>query len=396
MVCLVSTLMACQSNTEQSTSEKSTNQQASSIKIATFNVSMEATNYIPRNELVGGGDVLKQRLANGEHSQIRNIAEILQRVRPDIVLLNEFDYIPEPAQGVEAFIKHYLNVGQNGQAAIDYPYYYLAPSNTGLATEFDLDNNGKAEGYKADAQGFGFFEGHYAMVVLSKYPIAQDKVRTFQKFLWKDMPGALKPFYPKTGEAWYNEQEWNALRLSSKSHWDVPVNVDGKLIHVLASHPTPPVFDGDDDHNGKRNHDEIRLWTDYITQGKGDYIYDDNRRTGGLGDNASFVVMGDLNATIHGGNARIEGIGSLLNSPRVNNSFVPSSEGGKENRPDDAHSAGHTAYWGGRVDYVLPSADLKVKDSGVFWPTKDDKLFRLVADRAASSDHRLVWIEIEL
>ena len=40
--------------------------------------------------------------------QIRNIAEIIQRVRPDIVLLNEFDYHPDPRRAVRPFLDRYL------------------------------------------------------------------------------------------------------------------------------------------------------------------------------------------------------------------------------------------------------------------------------------------------
>ena len=45
-----------------------------------------------------------------------------------------------------------------------------------------------------------------------------------------------------------------------------------------------------------------------------------------------------------------------------------------------------------RVDYVLPSASMILKDSGVFWPTTDDP----DAPLAAASDHRLVWVDLEL
>ena len=50
----------------------------------------------------------------------------------------------------------------------------------------------------------------------------------------------------------------------------------------------------------------------------------------------------------------------------------------------------------GRIDYVLPSTDLKVKQSGVFTPNQGEELHRLIQDRIASSDHRLVWIDIEI
>ena len=89
---------------------------------------------------------------------------------------------------------------------------------------------------------------------------------------------------------WYTTEELEQVRLSSKSHWDIPIQVNGETIHVLASHPTPPVFDGPEDRNGTRNFDEIRFWADYIDGA--DYIYDDNGSTGGLASDARFVVMG--------------------------------------------------------------------------------------------------------
>jgi hypothetical protein len=365
------------------------------LKVATFNVSMEATNYLGRQMVKGGPNVLKTRLQSGEHQQIKNIAEILQRTRPDIVLLNEFDYIESPKQGVKAFIDNYLAKSQNGAQAIDYPYFYYSTVNTGQPTDFDLDNDGKAEHFKADAQGFGYFPGHYGMAILSKYPIQQAAVRTFQYFLWSDMPGAIQPIDPATNQSWYNKQEWAALRLSSKSHWDVPVLVDGKVLHLLASHPTPPVFDGPDNHNGARNHDEVRFWRDYITPDHNDYIYDDNQRKGGLAADSLFVVIGDQNASPDEGEAT-EGIVALLNSAKVNASFAPQSEGGRLNKPDSPNSQDHTAIWGARADYVLPSKAITVIDGGIFWPLANDPLFRLIADREASSDHRLVWLEIKM
>tara|TARA_B100000965_G_scaffold107939_1_gene89158 strand:- start:687 stop:1220 length:534 start_codon:yes stop_codon:yes gene_type:complete len=148
------------------------------LKVATFNVSMEATNYKalgtkPSNK------VLQHVLSTGEHPQVKNIAEIIQRINPDILLLNEFDYIADKRKGVEAFIENYLNVSQQGLEPIDYPYTYVAPVNTGEPTTFDLDNNGKAEGIGGDAYGFGLYPGQYGMALLSKYPIDVDGILTF-------------------------------------------------------------------------------------------------------------------------------------------------------------------------------------------------------------------------
>lgn len=370
------------------------------LTVATFNVSMEARNYVDentaQNDLARGQLLLIEKLATGTHPQIKNIAEIIQRTSPDIILLNEFDFIDNPAQGIQAFVKNYLNVSQNGARPIDYPYYFVAPSNTGLPTVFDLNNDGKADRFANDAQGFGLYPGHYGMALLSKYPIQQDQIRTFQRFLWSDMPNAKQPIVPETNLSFYDKYEWANLRLSSKSHWDVPINVAGQTIHILASHPTPPVFDGKEDRNGKRNNDEIRFWVDYISPDKGSYIYDDSGEYGGIAPNSHFVIAGDLNASPDRVNIDNHAILTLTTSPLINNSFIPSSDAGLANKPDNEYARYHTARWAARVDYVLPSARLKINDGGIFWPQSNEENFSLIQDRASSSDHYLVWLTLSL
>lgn len=46
---------------------------------------------------------------------------------------------------------------------------------------------------------------------------------------------------------------------------DFPLNPGlSKRVHMLLHHPTPPAFDGREGRNLLRNHDEIRLFSDYI------------------------------------------------------------------------------------------------------------------------------------
>ncbi len=376
------TLAACQSQLTMSTSYTK-----KTVRIATFNVSMEASNYTQDKQQKPSLTTLINALESGEHPQIRNVAEIIQRTRPDILLLNEFDYIPQSQKGIEKFIQQYLNTRQNGQAAIDYPYVYVAPVNTGVRTGLSGEN------VRLSHYGFGRYPGQYGMAIVSKFPIDEANIRTFQRFLWRDMPNHLMP-QQTDGQPWYSEQETALMRLSSKSHWDVPINVCGKTLNLLASHPTPPVFDGPEDRNGRRNHDEIRFWRDYIDSDQNSYHYDDKGQRGGLTPDASFVVLGDLNANDVEGDAYPNAMGQLLNHPRINNYPPPISDGGLENKPQSQYAANHTAYWGMRADYVLPSSNLKVVNSGVFWPAKSQSTFRLVADRSSSSDHRLVWADI--
>ena len=158
------------------------------------------------------------------------------------------------------------------------------------------------------------------MVVYSRYPIDSELVRTFQRFLWKDMPGARLPDDPATPQPadWYSPQEQDVFRLSSKSHWDVPIDVDGQTVHFLVSHPTPPVFDGDEDRNGTRNADEIRFTADYVTPSRGRYIYDDEGRRGGLDPGALFVIAGDQNSDPLDGDSLPGAAQQLLENPRIN------------------------------------------------------------------------------
>ncbi|MEM7383862.1 MAG: choice-of-anchor I family protein [Verrucomicrobiota bacterium] len=277
--------------------------------------------------------------------------------------------------------------------------FYTAESNTGIDSGFDLDNNGEATGRGNDAFGFGNFPGQYGMVLLSKYPIVEEQVRTFQTFLWKDMPGALLPDDPATPEPndWYSAEELAVFRLSSKSHWDIPVDFGDRVVHFLASHPTPPVFDGAEDRNGTRNHDEIRFWADYIDPDQSAYIYDDGGESGGLAGGASFVILGDLNADPNDGDSTNNAIDQLLSHPLVSTDVVPSSPGGAEHNDGGNEQTGDpaedTAIFNLRADYILhDAAGLRTRDAQIFWPVSSDVRARTVA---MASDHRLVYLDLD-
>ncbi len=257
-----------------------------------------------------------------------------------------------------------------------------------------------------DAFGFGFFPGQFGMAVFSKYPIDDDAARTFQTFRWADMPGARLPVDPATGQSWYSPAELATFRLSSKSHWDVPIDVDGRTVHFLVSHPTPPVFDGAEDRNGTRNFDEIRFWADYVRPGNSSrYIYDDAGGTGGLRPGERFVIAGDQNSDPLDGDSIPGSIQQLIEHPQVNTRMTPASEGGVEaaalqgganttHRSDPAFDTADfndAAPGNLRADYVLPSRDLKILGSGVDWPLSADPRS---AQTNLASDHRLVWVDV--
>ena len=387
------------------------------VRFATFNASLNRANAGQLVEHLSNpavDDVFRR--------QARNVAEVIQRVRPDVLLINEFDFAPA---AVDLFRDNFLEVSQNGAATIHYPYAFIAPSNTGIPSGKDLSNDGVIGGPN-DAFGFGFFPGQFGLVVYSRYPIDTAAVRTFQTFLWRDMPGALLPDDPRTPAPadWYSPDELDVFRLSSKSHWDVPVLIGKKTVHFLVSHPTPPVFDDPPafpagvDFNGRRNHDEIRFWADYITPAKSGYIYDDAGRTGGLKPGSLFVIAGDQNSDPLDGDSIPGSIQQLTEHPLVNTKTTASSAGAVEatalqggaNLTHLSDPAFDTADFNDaapgnlRADYVLPRKTLQIADAGVFWPVQADPLFRLTGVFSSAlwgpvggfptSDHRSVWVDV--
>jgi endonuclease/exonuclease/phosphatase family metal-dependent hydrolase len=367
------------------------------MRIATYNTSLY-------DDAEGG---LIRRLDAGD-ANARRIAAVLQRVRPDLVLLNEFDHDPE-GRAADLFQQRYLGVAQGHDPPLRYPYRYFAEVNTGEASGLDLDGDGSVGGEGRargnDAWGYGLHPGQYGMLVLSRYPIDTAAVRSFRLLKWDAIPDASRPIDPRSRGYFHPDAIWRRLRLSSKSHWDVPVRTPLGRVHFLVSHPTPPVFDGPEDRNGARNADELRLWREYLDDDAADrsWLCDDAGGCGGLAAGERFVIAGDLNNDPVDGDGRHEAIGALLAHPRVAPGPAPRSTGAAQAARDagganEAHRgdpAEDTGDFGPRVgnlrlDYVLPSAGLRVVDSGVYWPGAGE------ADAAPidGTDHRLVWVDL--
>lgn len=357
------------------------------VRIASFNAAMNREQP---------GQLLAELQAGSE--QARRIAEIVQRSEVDVLLLCEIDR-DVAAAAAKVFATDYLGKSQNGCAPIDFAFTYVGEVNTGAPSGMDLDGDSKTDG-PGDAFGFGRFEGQYGMAVLSRHPILQSEVRTFRTLPWSAMPNALRP------EGFYADDVWAKLRLSSKSHWDVPVRVLGQDVHLLCSHPTPPVFDGNEDRNGRRNHDEIRFWVDYLTPDAAAWIVDDQGKRGGLADGAHFVVLGDLNCDPVDGDADRTALRSLLAHPRVQE-CSPASEGAARASLDqwavnathkgrseldtgDFEDDGEGMPGNLRIDYALPSRSMLLVDSGVYWPPPG----RVGSDLLGASDHRLVFVDV--
>ena len=339
--------------------------------------------------------------SSSNNPRLRRLAAIIQHAAADVILLCEFDHLGAGGDdgALANFCDNYLSVGQYDQRPIKYPYRLCPATNTGLLTGIDLNNDGVIS-LPADGMGFGHFHGNFGFVLLSKYPIQNENIRSWQHMLWNKMPNALIP------RDFYSDEAIDILRLSSKNHLIVPIEYDQQVINLVCCHPTPPVFDGPERRNAKRNHDEIQLVCDILDNV--DYLEDDRGNRGGLSNEQSFIVLGDLNADVVDGDGLKAPIKQLLNHSRIHQqvshgALTPKSDGGSEYRPWQRRK-GRRNEWthlgGMRLDYVLPSDDLTVLDSGVFWPSKKHPLRQLILDDkgrekpTAGSDHRLVWVDI--
>lgn len=352
------------------------------MRIATFNVGLSRD----------GPGLLLRDLRRGD-PQAALVAGIIAHVAPDVVVLQGVDF-DHDSLALDALATLIADAGHA------LPYRFARLPNSGIATGLDMDGNGRT-GEPRDAQGYGRFAGQGGIAVLSALPIDPEASHDFSALLWRDLPGAIPPQID--GARFPGAAAFDQQRLSSVAHWDVALRLrDGTPFRLLTWHATPPVFDGPEDRNGRRNHDETAFWLRYL-DGALPFAPPD----------APFVIAGDANADPNDGESRPEAIHALLGDPRLQD-VHPTSPGaplaamrdGGANLRHSGDAAQDTADWPDaeptdpgnlRVDYVLASAHWQVIDAGVFWPAPDDPLAALLGDGGnGASRHRLVWVDVGL
>jgi len=301
----------------------------------------------------GPGLLLKDIL--DADADILAIAEIIATVSPDILLLTGFDNDYK----IHALTRF------NALAGLEYPYIFAPLGNAGLDSGRDINGNGRLREWN-DAWGFGRFEGAEGMALFSRFPI--QTTRQFERLLWKDFgPEPLSP----NGTAFF--ADWPQLRLASHSLWDIEISTSSGPLHILAAHPTPPVFDGEEDTNGLRNQAEIAFLNRYLG---GESLRDDSGTLAPLPD-APAILLADLNADPMRGDSLKTALRQLLSHPRLQT--MPAQDTVEWDRTGKM-----------QVDYVLPDQALTVLGSGVFWPQASPLL------ETANTRHRLVWVDVGL
>lgn len=322
---------------------------------------------------------------------------VIRAARPDALLLTQFDHDLR-GRALEAF-RALLRSGPEG---IDYPFFFDAAVNAGVPSGLDLDGDGLLLGWN-DALGYGRFPGDGGMAILSRYPIDLAASRTFRHLLWADLPEAHLPVNPD-GTPYLSAEIRALLPLSSRAHWDVVLDLPGGKLSLLASNPTPPLYDGPEGLNHLRSDDEIAFWSRYLD---GAAFTDDQGRGAPMAARP-FVLLGNLNVDPFDGAAGPRhSIRALLDHPRLRDPAQSSlgataaarAQGGANIRQrgpaaEDTTDLRDTPGPGNlRLNYALPSRDLALRGGGVFWPAPGAPLADLVANGPA---HRLVWVDVAL
>lgn len=357
---------------------------ADPLRIATYNVNLSRD----------GPGLLLRDISAQDDAQVAAVTQVIAHIAPDILLITDFDF----DAGNVALAAFAEQLAKRGMV---YDHLFALRPNTGMATGLDMDGDGRL-GRARDGQSYGNFSGQGGMAILSRWPIETSDAQDFSDLLWRDYPGADLPSV--NGKPFPSASVLALQRLSTTGHWRVPVRVPGGgQITLLAYYATPPIFDGPEDRNGKRNHDETALWGSVLS-GKLATL-----ATNGGAVRGPLVILGDANLDPNDGDGRHNAMVDLLKNPRLQDAR-PASLGAVEATKlqggvNDQHlgdPAFDTVDWQDedgpgnlRVDYVVPSADLKVLDAGVFWPSEQGapEWAELVTQ---ASRHRLVWVDVEI
>ena len=268
-----------------------------------------------------GPGLLLRDLQN-EDEALRGLAAHVREAAPDILVLTKIDFDASDL-AVRAFAE--------AIAPDEYPYVAALRSNEGVPSGFDMDGDTRGN-EPEDAQGYGRFPGQGALAIISRHPIQQDAAVSYDDILWSALPGT---------HMLQSDAGWEVQKLSSGGHWSVPVTIqqtDTSLLtlSLLIGHSGPPVFDGPEDRNGRRNLDELRLWSQ-IVDGKH-----------GLPPSSPSVFMANTNLDPNAGEGYRDAMQDFLASGLF----------------QDPLPGLPTAYWQNldpmRVSYLLPSTGLDI------------------------------------
>ena len=305
-----------------------------------------------QTELAGRGPGVMLRDIRKKTPRMILVGQTLANIKADILVLGGIDF-DHDLIGLTA-LKNVI-----GEFGLPYEHMFSALPNSGIDTGLDIDGDGRLAGPR-DAQGFGNFPGEEGMAVLSRWPIELIKDHTGQ--LWKNVPHSQ--IIDSKGRSGGDAPAADIQRLSSKNHWELQVHPrDNPTLTLMIFHATPPVFDGPEDRNGRRNADEIMFWV--------------HRLDGALGPppDPPFLIMGTFNLDPEKRDGKRQTMQDVLADMRIQDPPALSRRPTAEWPPPGPGSL--------RVDYILPSSDLGLLAAKV--GENDPK----------ASHHFPIWVDID-
>lgn len=303
-----------------------------------------------------GPGLLLRDIRRGE-ADVLAVRDALVALAPDAVILLDIDF-DRDGLALAALAQ---SLADGGHAM---PIRLAPRPNTGMATDLDLDGDGR-RGTPDDAQGWGPFAGAGGIALLSRLPLVEGSLTDHSARLWRDVPDARLPMVE--GRPFPGPEVWAVQRLSTTGHWEITLTTPLGPLTLWTWHAGPPAFGGPHGRNRARNRDETAFWLHRL-----------NGVFGPLSDR--FVLVGGANLDARGGDGDRAVMAELLAHPALQDPAprAPPPLGG------EASTA--TAFWPDgpgalRVDYLLPSADLRVVESGLVWPP-------------AGGRHALLWVDL--
>ena len=306
--------------------------------------------------------LLYRDILYGKSSQIRAALRLIATIKPDVLALQRFDWDAE-LRAARAFQSALKAQGWEMQNL-------LAPRpNTGVATGVDIDGNGQIGG-PGDAQSYGIFAGQRGLLLLSRLPFDVQNSQDHSQVLWAEVPQTQSTDPPEIAKV---------QRLAYVAMLQTSITWQQYPISLLTFHASPPVFDGPEDRNGRRNADEIAYAAALIDQLP-----------------TPFVLLANTNLDPFDGEGHNEVMRQLLAHPKLQDP-TPASPGGQASANPRHRGPAQldTVDWPDprpgnlRVNYILPSRDFALHNGRVHWPTKD------FPDPHGNS-HRLVWQDVSL
>jgi hypothetical protein len=321
------------------------------------------------------GEILNA-VESGKDKRAKQLAKAASVSRPDVLVLTGLDVDTDGATLSALRSDYFAEAG-----APDYRYVYSPSTNVGVDSGADLDGDGTIGG-TGDALGAGDFPGQSSLAVLSVHPIDTAAARTFSNLAWDDVPNNHLSASEVPVEARPD------VPLFSTSLWDVPIDVGGSTLHVVATKLSPASGDGADP---VRNRDQLQLLRGYVS-GASDLtsVEDDQGRSGPLAADAPSVVAGDLGVDVSAGGPAADTVNTLLDAADPADTEADSSTGWLSRldrllRNGAAATRTNGDKSAARLDYVIGSGSADALDSS----TRD-------AVTTQGTTHRMVITGLDL